>query len=474
MSTPDADSKSWSPRWVKLLLVAVTLALLGLGTLHLLGRASTARWQRYAARLRSGGDPLTFEEIEARRSKIPEELNGALVIERLSEALNNMGEARWDVDSAVLVFGGGRDGVDFFKGIPRYRIEPSRSYLEEHRDLLDKLSVLRDMSAGRFELPLDADHMPTALPNLSPLRSAAKLQYLDSVLALVDGDVERAAAKVRVLSHISGTLNEQPLLIPQLVQISIDAFTKRGIENILRVGRVEHRVLDALSEIVEARLAGGTMKWALLGERAYFVATCDAMADGKLPMAALAGGAPSGGVWYLPVMLIRENQMRGVELLTGLVEAADDPTALMKAGQRIDKEIPAMPPTRVIIRIIMPSLLRSVVLQLSITAQLQCTRLGLAAERFRLKEGRLPESLDELVPDYIDSVPTDPFDGQPMRLAVTEKGIVIYSIGEDLVDDGGLVARQETKPHLRDFGFRLFKPEQRGLLLTDEPPPGDD
>jgi hypothetical protein len=71
-------------------------------------------------------------------------------------------------------------------------------------------------------------------------------------------------------------------------------------------------------------------------------------------------------------------------------------------------------------------------------------------------------------------LPTDPFDGQPMRLAETEKGIVIYSIDGDLVDDGGLVARQETKPHFRDFGFRLFKPEHRGLLLTDEPAPGDD
>lgn len=471
MSTPDTDTKSWSPPWVKVLLVMVTLALLALGALHLLGHASTARWQRYAARLRSGGDPLTFEEIEARRSKIPEELNGALVIERLSEALNHMGESRWDVDSAVLVFDGARGGVDFFKGIPRYRIEPSRSYLEEHRDLLDKLSVLRDMSAGRFDLPLDADPTAIALPDLSTLRSAAKLQYLEGVLLLIDGDLEGAAEKVRLFSHISATLNEHPTLIGRLVQMALDAFTKRGIENILRVGRVEHRVLDELSDVVGGRLAGGTMKWALLGERAWFIALCDAMADGKLSM---AGDPLRGSLSYLPVMLIRENQMRGVELLTGLVEAADDPTALMTAAQRIDKEVPAMPPTQVVIQRIMPSLSRSVVLQLRITAHLQCTLLGLAAERFRLQEDRLPESLDELVPDFIDSVPTDPFDGQPMRLAVTEKGIVIYSIDEDLVDDGGLVERQSTRPYFRDVGFLLFKPEHRGLLLTDEPPPGED
>ena len=39
----------------------------------------------------------------------------------------------------------------------------------------------------------------------------------------------------------------------------------------------------------------------------------------------------------------------------------------------------------------------------------------LAVERFRLKNGRLPDSLSELVPDFMPSIPTDPFDGKPIR-----------------------------------------------------------
>ena len=61
-----------------------------------------------------------------------------------------------------------------------------------------------------------------------------------------------------------------------------------------------------------------------------------------------------------------------------------------------------------------------------------------------------------------------------MRFAVTDEGIVIYSVYEDGEDDGGIVARQETQPRYLDIGFRLFRPDRRGLLIIDEPPPEDD
>ena len=42
-------------------------------------------------------------------------------------------------------------------------------------------------------------------------------------------------------------------------------------------------------------------------------------------------------------------------------------------------------------------------------------RTALAIQRYRLATGRLPASLEELVPRYIKDVPIDPFDGRPSR-----------------------------------------------------------
>jgi hypothetical protein len=58
--------------------------------------------------------------------------------------------------------------------------------------------------------------------------------------------------------------------------------------------------------------------------------------------------------------------------------------------------------------------------------------------RFRLDHGKLPSGLDELVPKYLESIPADPFDGKPLRLAVKEDRRIIYSVGPDGVDDGGV------------------------------------
>ncbi len=44
----------------------------------------------------------------------------------------------------------------------------------------------------------------------------------------------------------------------------------------------------------------------------------------------------------------------------------------------------------------------------------------------------------DLTPQYIDKVPIDPFDGKPVRYKLTEPGYIVYSIGEDGTDEGGL------------------------------------
>ena len=66
-------------------------------------------------------------------------------------------------------------------------------------------------------------------------------------------------------------------------------------------------------------------------------------------------------------------------------------------------------------------------------------RTALAVEHHRLAhEGKLPSSLEELVPAYLPAVPRDLFDNQPLRFKPLPVGYVIYSIGADGVDDGGL------------------------------------
>ena len=49
----------------------------------------------------------------------------------------------------------------------------------------------------------------------------------------------------------------------------------------------------------------------------------------------------------------------------------------------------------------------------------------------------MPDDLLELVPEYIDAVPVDPYDGRPLKCAHAPEGCLVYSVGPDGVDDGG-------------------------------------
>jgi hypothetical protein len=64
----------------------------------------------------------------------------------------------------------------------------------------------------------------------------------------------------------------------------------------------------------------------------------------------------------------------------------------------------------------------------------------MALGRYRLAEGQFPETLQALVPEYLAAVPEDPIDLQPLRYRRDEEGYVVYSIGTNGVDDGGLAS----------------------------------
>jgi hypothetical protein len=66
---------------------------------------------------------------------------------------------------------------------------------------------------------------------------------------------------------------------------------------------------------------------------------------------------------------------------------------------------------------------------------LQATRTILALRAYQLAHGSLPADLNALVPEFLDKVPVDDFDGQPLRYSSERK--IVYSVGKNLKDDGG-------------------------------------
>jgi hypothetical protein len=67
-------------------------------------------------------------------------------------------------------------------------------------------------------------------------------------------------------------------------------------------------------------------------------------------------------------------------------------------------------------------------------AQIVC-----ALERFRLAQGNYPDSLDALVPQFMEKIPHDIIGGEPLHYQRTADGkFLLYSVGWNETDDDGL------------------------------------
>jgi len=83
------------------------------------------------------------------------------------------------------------------------------------------------------------------------------------------------------------------------------------------------------------------------------------------------------------------------------------------------------------------------------------TQALIALKCYRSKYGGLPDGLAELVPEFLDAVPTDDFDGQPLRYSQAKE--IVYSVGPDFTDDGGVTTSRTLSATLYGGGDEVFE-----------------
>jgi len=92
---------------------------------------------------------------------------------------------------------------------------------------------------------------------------------------------------------------------------------------------------------------------------------------------------------------------------------------------------------------------------------IQCSlsglRLVVACRSYETKHGDKPDALTALVPEFLEEVPRDPFDGKPFRYA--RKEAVVYSVGADGVDSTDPNGPPSSKGPIKsdDLVFQIYK-----------------
>lgn len=419
---------------------------------------ANAMWEKCVNDLRADGQPVTFADIEKLRPTIAPEYNGALMIENMSEDL----KALDNVDQkGTLFFDSDFKGIDFFTEFHTIDFKSLRAFLSSHATILNKLEVLEGSRGGRTSLDYDTDlhgYMNNFIPDGQPTSLASILLQLQTLVAIRDGDLDRAIHSTLLVAQLANTLDSEPNLIHRLVQMTCDARFIFSLEMILRFSKLDVTTTKSLQQTIRNRLQQKSLKYSFQLERVYFLTICNGLISDDFVWSDIP--IPDEP-FQMSEIQFRKNQINGSKIYDELIRAADEPSSILTVVRDIEQKMNDMSSSpsqkfndhRIVFELLPGS--RVVEIHNKYIALLRCTQVALAVDQYYQQKKKFPDNLQQLIPGYLESIPSDPFDDKPLRSKKTDYGFVIYSIGENLVDDGGDVALTKKKKKGPDVGFRL-------------------
>ena len=239
---------------------------------------------------------------------------------------------------------------------------------------------------------------------------------------------------------LAGSLSKEPILVSYLVRIACQALAVSTVEHVINRTEFTDKQLADLSQTLVNAEDPSAVTRAFAGERCAGVSIFTKPAA-QVPR--MVGGSSSP----LSVVAITLYKFSGLsdmdasiylDLMNDYIKAIQlPPPQRQEATDAVDARFDKTSRIHVLLHVMMPALSRCTTIDIRAIAQLRTAQAGLAIERYRLAAGKLPDTLAELMPTYLDTVPKDPFDGKELRYKKLDTGFVVYSIGEDGSDDGG-------------------------------------
>ncbi len=302
-------------------------------------------------------------------------------------------------------------------------------------------------------------------------RTVTDLLLLDSALLDQEGKISPALENGRAILVMARTVDEEPALFAQLLRVALRGQALTSIERSLAQGEASAPELKRVQSLLGEEAGFPVLYHAIRGERAQAhenMNWMEATSPGPAPGAAGRPTVSSRVLGFFARSWLKEAHVEVLELLTDALAKADLPPHEQRAAfQALAQKYGSRSSTRTAFAaLLVPALQRMCDASLRSLAELRCGIVALAAERYRMAEGHWPDKLEALVPTFLDQVPTDPFDGKPLRFKHLKDGIVIYSVGPDETDDGGNIDRSRYAAPGTDLGFRLWD-----LKARHQPPP---
>jgi len=419
-------------RRLKVSNVLIILLLICVGAFALFRLRLKSKLQARIDAIRTAGYPVTCSELDE-WYKIPDNVENAAytIIDALSYY------KPWDKEkSKSLPVVGQAELPARTEALDEETKALITQYVADNNEALKLLHAGASIEHCRYPIDLSAG-FDTISPYLSEMRKAVMLLKLEAILQAENGEGKSAILSTISIFGIARSLAREPSTISQMVRSACQSLATSTIEYCINRVELTDEQLVKLIEGVHNSECISDMSCAFVGERCMglsFFEAPESMNPDSID------GIPVRPILelYKAVCLADADAIIYLDIMDGYIKATRlPPHKRQEVLKAIDTRLQSTSQIHILLHTIMPGLSRITSIELRTIAYLRTARTALAVQRYRLAAGKLPDALADFVPAYLDAVPTDPFDGNELRYKKLEPGFVVYSIGEDLSDDGG-------------------------------------
>jgi hypothetical protein len=395
---------------------------------------------RRLARLRAEGVPTTLAELDASYPPVPDAENAGIQFLAAASGFRGTEAPTLELDYTK------RAGLT--NPPTEAALAAGRAHLATNAAVLSAIHEALLHPRSRYPINLNAGYQ-TTLPHLAPLVATGKRLGVCAELAAETGQPKLAAQCLIDLLRLAGTLRREPVVISFLVKTSLEGIATTSAERVLRRTPLDGASLTELQNAFADAAATQSYESPMVGE------LCSALDAFNRPsrdavqfFGSSNGPSPNTSsanfiLWFWCASGGKNRDLRVmVDYFDENRRAAKLPPANRRLeSDRLDRELDRRLQSS-FLPFAKPALQhlggfdQKAIRQYSI---LRCAEVGCSIERWRAAHGgALPPSLDALVPQFLAAAPEDPMDGRPLKLRPRQKGFVVYSIGGDEIDNGGL------------------------------------
>lgn len=365
------------------------------------------------AQLKAAGQPVTFAEWQKSLPPVAE-ANDAAPFYKAAFALYQ--KSTWNDKVMGLL-----DRLKPPTTQPAMSPAPSDAEIKEvlaaNAAVLEKVDLGSARPQCAYDFDLSRGAVDVMLPDLTALKALTRLLQLRTIWLARQGHVSEAANSLVSSFRLLRIADRWPTLIASLVKVSCAALYVNAIPAILEAGPLSDPQLAAIeSALAQADPTVGMERiWAV--ERVYILEQWhESLGKGQR--------TPAGDSMVVQELQTCRQYMEAAH--RGWPEAFDLAQHITSAYSR------------------------TFVLFGRTAGTVRSAQVAVMAERYRLAKGQLPASLKELRDFVGHELPVDPFTGKDLIYKVQGKGFMVYSVGDDKVDDGGPVQSPQ-----KDWGLAV-------------------